>query len=89
MTTPTEILVVEIGGQSPEVVLVGGPPVVHAVYVGPESNPTPVYIPGSYNPSGTVPVQWFAGDGPPPNFIPGARPGDMYVDQPIGRLYQL
>jgi hypothetical protein len=89
MTTPTEILVVEVGGEAPEVVQVGEPPVVHAVFVGPESNPTPVYIPGSYNPTGNDPVKWFSGDGPPPNFIPGARPGDMYVDEASGGLYQL
>lgn len=89
MTTPTEIRVVEIGGAAPEVVRVAGPPVLHAVFVGPDSTPTPVFIPGSYNPAGTVPVQWFSGDGPPPQFIAGARPGDMYVDELNGTLYQL
>lgn len=34
-------------------------------------------------------VQWFSGDGAPPDFIPGARPGDMYIDESGGGLYQL
>lgn len=64
------------------------PAAPQVVYVGPSDRPSPVYIPGSAAPLG-VTIQWFHGDGPPPSFIPGARPGDMYVDESGGGLYQL
>ena len=34
-------------------------------------------------------VRWFSGVGPPPDFIEGAQPGDMYVDDTAGAVYQL
>lgn len=34
-------------------------------------------------------VDWFTGDGPPPALIPGAGPGDFYVDRLTGWLYRL
>lgn len=34
-------------------------------------------------------VDWFTGQGPPPAVIPGAGPGDMYIDTLTGWLYRL
>lgn len=34
-------------------------------------------------------VDWFTGEGPPPALIPGAGPGDFYVDSLTGWLYRL
>jgi hypothetical protein len=32
---------------------------------------------------------WFVGEGPPPDSIPGALPGDLYLDSISGNIYQL
>lgn len=37
----------------------------------------------------TEQVDWFTGEGPPPPVIPGAGPGDMYIDTSTGWLYRL
>lgn len=41
------------------------------------------------HPAADLYSRWHTGDGPPPTFLPGARPGDLYFDQAAGRLYQL
>lgn len=40
-------------------------------------------------PGSTEQVDWFTGEGPPPPVIPGAGPGDFYVDSLTGWLYRL
>lgn len=40
-------------------------------------------------PGSTEQVDWFTGEGPPPALIPGAGPGDFYVDSTTGWLYRL
>lgn len=61
------------------------------VIVIPDSNVAVVGIPdngeGSSNPNPLV--DWFSGDGPPPDSLIGSGPGDMYVDNLSGTLYQL
>lgn len=32
---------------------------------------------------------WFSGHGPPPDFLEGAKPGDLYVDDDTDTVYQL
>lgn len=34
-------------------------------------------------------VDWFSGEGSPPPVVPGAGPGDMWIDTATGALYQL
>ena len=34
-------------------------------------------------------VEWFFGDGPPPDLIVGAKVGDKYMDNTTGNIYTL
>jgi hypothetical protein len=55
-------------------------------------NAIPILVPVHPNDSlaaGTNPVvDWFTGEGPP-GVVLGAGPGDMYIDELTGKLYQL
>ena len=42
---------------------------------------------GSIGPTGPRGNTWFSGAGPPPNPIPGAVPGDYYLDTVAGDIY--
>jgi hypothetical protein len=42
---------------------------------------------GTTGPTGPRGNTWFSGAGPPPNPIPGAVPGDYYLDTTAGDIY--
>jgi hypothetical protein len=64
-------------------------------YPPPPPPPAPVVIegpPGAEGPSGPAGAageRWFSGDGPPPDPYPGANPGDWYLDELTGEVYEL
>lgn len=70
-----------VGGTTPDI---GEQPV--PVPVGPWQ-PAPGPITPTPSGGGTRPV--LEGHGPPPDFIPGARVGDYYLDVDSGYLYRL
>jgi hypothetical protein len=45
--------------------------------------------PGPQGQDGDASTAWLTGDGPPPDYISGARPGDLYVDNLTGIYYKL
>lgn len=53
---------------------------------GPAGPPGPPGVPGRDAESTT---RWLQGDGPPSDAIPGARPGDYYIDNLSGLYYVL
>ena len=58
---------------------------------GPPGAPGQPGPPGPQGPTGdaaTGPVFW-SGQGAPPDVIPGAKPGDRYLDELTGTIYQL
>lgn len=49
----------------------------------------PAGPPGPPGASADNTTAWLNGDGPPPEMIPGARPGDLYLDNLTGIYYRL
>jgi hypothetical protein len=44
---------------------------------------------GPTGPPGARGEFWFVGTGPPPDPLPGAKPGDIYLDTATGNLYEI
>jgi hypothetical protein len=61
---------------------IAGPP-------GPTGEPGSPGTPGAAGEAGPRGTGWFVGDGPPPADIPGAQPGDLWLDMLTGNVYQL
>jgi hypothetical protein len=72
---------------TPQGVQVGKPIVLTSVRTGAPIRTGWDVDPEDYDPDGYA--QWFGGEGPPPAFIPGAKPGDMYLNETTGELFQL
>ncbi|QNQ90710.1 hypothetical protein GP475_08725 [Corynebacterium poyangense] len=55
---------------------------------GPAGPPGPKGDPGPVGPANNFPAMW-SGPGSPPEFIPGAKPGDSWLDTVTGDIYEL
>lgn len=60
----------------------------HPGLPGADGQPGPPGPPGPAGPAQETPVLWI-GQGSPPDFIPGAKAGDTWLDTTTGDTYKL